>query len=133
MSDIRSVISTKSPFYLSKHRYLELKHFCLQYPEWKDAINNFNWYGKISDGRSTDISDRTGNTAVKVEVIKQKMAMIEQSAIKADSDIYTWIMKSVCYGVSYDYLKADGVPCSREYFYTRYRKFFWILDKVREK
>lgn len=57
--------------------------------------------------------------------------MIEQSAIKADSDIYTWIMKSVCYGVSYDYLKAEGVPCSREYFYTRYRKFFWILDKVR--
>jgi hypothetical protein len=23
-------------------------------------------------------------------------------------------------------------PCSRDYFYDRYRKFFWILDGVRD-
>lgn len=31
-------LSEKNPYYISKHRYYELKHFCLQYPEWKDAL-----------------------------------------------------------------------------------------------
>ena len=128
MSDIRSKISPKSPYYLSKERFLELKHFCLQYPEWKDEINKINFYGKVGDGRSCDISDRTGRIASIVEVINRKMEMIEQSAIRADGDIYPWIIKCVTEGMGYLNLNA---PCSKDYFYDRYRKFFWILDHVR--
>ncbi len=32
---IRPEISVKNTYWLPKHRYYELKHFCLQYPEWK--------------------------------------------------------------------------------------------------
>lgn len=31
---IRSNISKKNEFHISKYRYLELKNFCLQYDEW---------------------------------------------------------------------------------------------------
>ena len=39
MSRTRNEISVKNKYYISKHRYLELKHFCLQYPEWKRALS----------------------------------------------------------------------------------------------
>ncbi len=34
-TDIRPEISRRSRYDISRHRYYELKHFCLQYPEWK--------------------------------------------------------------------------------------------------
>lgn len=34
---IRPEVSHKNTYYISKHRYYELKHFCLQYPEWRKS------------------------------------------------------------------------------------------------
>lgn len=34
----RAELSKKNPYYISKHRYYELKHFCRQYDEWKRAL-----------------------------------------------------------------------------------------------
>lgn len=32
---IRPELSEKNPYWIEKHRYYELKHFCLQYPIWQ--------------------------------------------------------------------------------------------------
>ena len=32
---IRPEVSRKNRYWISKHRHYELKHFCLQYSEWK--------------------------------------------------------------------------------------------------
>lgn len=34
----RAQLSVKNPCHIPKHRYYELKHFCLQYPDWKKAL-----------------------------------------------------------------------------------------------
>ena len=34
---LRAELSEKNPYWIEKHRYYELKHFCLQYPIWKKA------------------------------------------------------------------------------------------------
>ena len=34
---LRSELSSKNKYYIDKHRCYELKHFCLQYPEWERA------------------------------------------------------------------------------------------------
>lgn len=42
---IRPELSEKNPYWIEKHRYYELKHFCLQYPIWRKAyasLNGFN-------------------------------------------------------------------------------------------
>lgn len=31
-TNIRPELSNKSPYWIERHRYYELKHFCLQYP-----------------------------------------------------------------------------------------------------
>ena len=34
---IRPEITKKNKYWIEKHRYYELKHFCLQYPIWRKA------------------------------------------------------------------------------------------------
>jgi len=34
---IRPELSKSSKYWIDRHRYYELKHFCLQYPIWKKA------------------------------------------------------------------------------------------------
>lgn len=131
MAVIRSEISVKSPYYISKHRYLELKHFCLQYPEWKRKLVDLSYFPIAGDGRSTDVAKPVEKMAEKREKYLRYMEMVEQSLIAADPDIYEWLLKGVTMEVSYSDLRAAGLPCSKDYYYERYRKFFWHLDKVR--
>ena len=37
---IRAELSKNNKYWISKHRYYELKHFCLQYPEWQKEYSN---------------------------------------------------------------------------------------------
>lgn len=39
-------LSQKNPYWIEKHRYYELKHFCLQYPIWKKAYNSLDGVSK---------------------------------------------------------------------------------------
>ena len=48
---IRPELSEKNPYWIEKHRYYELKHFCLQYPIWKKAYLALNGLAK----RPTDL------------------------------------------------------------------------------
>lgn len=36
---IHPELSKKNTYWIEKHRYYELKHFCLQYPIWKEAYH----------------------------------------------------------------------------------------------
>lgn len=46
---LRAELSEKNPYWIEKHRYYELKHFCLQYPIWKKR-NFFFWWNNKCGG-----------------------------------------------------------------------------------
>lgn len=132
---IRATISKKNEYYISKHRYYELKHFCLQYPEWMKEYKSINYSVKGIDpakerfGENLDI---TSELAVRREELRKKMEMVEQAALNTDPDLVDYILMAVTDGVSFEYLKMNkDVPCSRDMFYSRYRRFFKMLDGVR--
>lgn len=132
---IRADISATNPYYISKHRFYELKHFCLQYPEWKKIAANeiYPGHSELGMPRNKTASDPVFDAVARRELCLKKMAMVEQAAIEASGDIYQYLIKSVTKNVSYISLQTSlGIPCSRDYFYERYRKFFWILDRIRE-
>jgi len=58
--------------------------------------------------------------------------MVEQSVKIAGGEISEYLLRSVTEGKSYPELMADGIPCGRDYFYERYRRYFYLLDKVRD-
>lgn len=39
---IRPELSKLNPYWISTHRFYELKHFCLQFPEWEKEANDIS-------------------------------------------------------------------------------------------
>lgn len=134
---IRPVISEKSKYYIDKHRYYELKHFCLQYKEWKkayEACNESMIFTSTVDrmpGGNTP-SDLTAKYAVKRAQYAERIRLVEEAAMEADDFLYNYILKAVTEGLSYTYLKSKmDIPCGRDMYYDRYRRFFWLLNEAR--
>ena len=135
---IRPKISEKNKYYIDKHRYYELKHFCLQYGEWKKAYESCNeaiiFTSNFERESATNVtSDITAKYAIKKAQYAEKIKMVEDAAKEADDFLYRYIMKAVTEGVSYTYLKGVmEIPCGRDMYYDRYRKFFWLLSNARD-
>lgn len=50
-----------------------------------------------------------------------------------DPDLGEYILAAVTQGLTYETCKTRfDIPCSRDTYYDRYRKFFWLLHKVRD-
>lgn len=134
---IRPEISEKNKYYIDKHRYYELKHFCLQYKEWKkayaDCLDSIIFASNLIHEVSTNIpSDITAKYALKRTYYAERIKIIEQAAMDADESLYSFLLKGVTEGLSYTYLKTRlDIPCGRDMYYDRYRKFFWLLSEAR--
>lgn len=134
---IRPEISEKNKYYIDKHRYYELKHFCLQYNEWKKAYAACNesiiFASNIERESSSNIpSDITAKYAIKRAYYAGRIKVVEKAAMDADEFLYPYILQAVTEGLSYTYLKTRlNIPCGRDMYYDRYRKFFWLLSESR--
>jgi hypothetical protein len=135
---IRPEISEKNKYYIDKHRYYELKHFCLQYGEWKKAYALCNesiiFASNIEKIPSSNIpSDLTAKYALKRAYYGKRIELVDTIVRKADDFLYPYILKAVTEGLSYTYLKTKlDIPCSRDMYYDRYRRFFWLLSHARD-
>lgn len=135
---IRPEISQKNKYYIDKHRYYELKHFCLQYPEWKRSYDLFGdtavTLSMIEHIPTDNIpGDPTAKRALIQLYYAERIKLIEKTAIETDPYLYSYIIKGVTEGRSYTYLRTKlGMPCGRDMYYDRYRKFFWLLNGSRE-
>ena len=135
---IRPEVSPKNRYYIDRHRYYELKHFCLQYPMWKKALLELDGFGH----RSSYISDRVDNnvnpdlTAKVAEAriyYSSKIDLINETAKNAGGDFSEFVLKAVIYGYTYDYLRVNfNMPCCKDSYYEIYRRFFWLLNFARK-
>lgn len=98
---IRPEIARSKPYHISKHRYLELRHFCLQYYEWRGDKNGYR-------------------TLIRKTCYEADPALGEY-IFKAVTEgcSYTYLQTKM------------GIPCGRGMYFDRYRKFFWLLDDAR--
>lgn len=135
---MKTELSKRNPYRIKKHRYLELKHFCLQYPLWKRAYHDLDGLAKkpreyMVNRRYYIYPDPTANCAVIRANYSEKMRLIEETAQDTDEVLASYILVGVTEGRSYDYLSIQlGIPCCKDVYYNRYRKFFWLLNKSRK-
>lgn len=133
---IRPEISRNNRYWIDKHRHYELKHFCLQYPEWKKAYRSFTSISSSVTDRQPKgdfYGDPTANQAIRRARYLERIELIERIAGEADRDLHNYILKAVTEGLSYTYLRTKlNIPCGRDLYYDRYRKFFWLLDNARD-
>lgn len=134
---IRPEISTNNKYYIDKHRYYELKHFCLQYSEWKKAYVSsceaIIFTTKYDEFSASDMpSDLTAKYAIRRAQYGDRIKLVERLVREADEFLYPYLLKAVTEGLSYTYLKTKlDIPCGRDMYYDRYRKFFWLLSEHR--
>lgn len=132
---IRAKISEKNKYWIDKHRHYELKHFCLQYPSWKKAYNSLDGF----EGRNKEVycrvttpSDPTGKVVEMRTVYLERMDLVKRIAFEADRELGSYIFVAVTEGLSYAYLRTKlSMPCGRDMYYDRYRRFFWLLSQAR--
>ena len=136
-TNIRPETSKKNKYWIDKHRHYELKHFCLQYPEWKRAYAESGEASlpSCSGERlpSTNVpGDPTAKRAISRAYYSERIKMIEKVAMEADQALYDYILKAVTEELSYTYLKSKlKIPCGKDMYYDRYRRFFWLLNQAR--
>ena len=135
---IRAEISENNRYWISKHRHYELKHFCLQYPSWKKEYLTLG-----VPTISTSVLDRlpsgnlpgdpTAEYAMRRVYFAERIDLIEKKAKEADPYLYEYILRAVTEGLSYTYLKTRlKIPCGKDMYYDRYRRFFWLLSEARK-
>lgn len=134
---IRPEISMKNKYWIDKHRHYELKHFCLQYPKWKQECSEISESVLAASTfdrapSSNTLSDPTSRSVIRKDYYLERIEMIERAAMDADKYLHDYILKAVTEGLSYTYLKLKlDIPCGKDMFYDRYRKFFWLLSNSR--
>ena len=136
MTDIRPQLSIRNPYWIERHRYYELKHFCLQYKIWKSYILEID--GMKSKNFPDGIFGKNfSNPTLKAVELREeyaaKMAIVEHAAYAASPEFKNYILKAVTEELSYENLRlVHGLPCCRESWYELYRRFFYILSISRK-
>lgn len=133
---IRPELSKNNKYWIEKHRYYELKHFCLQYNIWKQAMNSISCMSTASFvlvSKDKNISDPTGRIATAVYSYKERIEKVDLATSYLDPFVKDFVFLAVTNDYSYTYLRTKLLmPHSKDAYYTEYRKFFWYLNKIRD-
>lgn len=128
--------NTWDDYGISRHRYEELKAFCLQYEEKKAKINRGITSG-ANNGmpKSNYKENQLENNAIRNVMYQKDCEMIEQAAVAASAEIYPYIIKSVTNNLSYRFIEYDEhlgrIPVGINEFYAYRRLFYYFLDKIK--
>lgn len=124
----RHGLSLKNEYRLdSKFREYELIYFCLQYPEWKRKVANYDICN-----RQDEWADPTGELATTHALCKEKIRLVEETVKKAvgKEELYEYILKGVTEDVGFTYLHSKlSMPCGHGKYYQIYHKFFYLLSQ----
>lgn len=110
----------KSEYELSKHRFYELKHFCLQYPEWEHLYAQLDGWAKEAGTTEGDTTSRDG---IRRADLAYKMALIQETCHDTCEEYAGRVFEYVILG-NKPLLKDD-----QKVFWYYYRKFFWELSR----
>ena len=117
-------LSIKNENKLSKHRRLELEHFCYQYKEWKKYLKDITF-----KGTQDEWSDPTAEEAIKRVIYEDNIKLVEDCCKAADETIWQYLLIAVTdEDISYEGLLNRGLPCGRRYFYERLRRVYSIMS-----
>lgn len=128
------VLSEKNEFYLPKEEFLTVLHFALQYPNWVQELRTEPDTSKAItyDEERVQTSggyDACSETAMRRYMLEKKKKLVEDTAREVAPEIYDYLILGVAYGWTFWQLQAKGMPCEKDTYYNRRRKFYHLLAK----
>ena len=149
-------LSKKSPYWLPKDRFMELKYFVKQIRYFQEKYEEVlyskaggylvHWDNSRIQRLDKLKNDPTAQKAIQGsiykgyldEIMKVKIALKEIVTSRGDDeDVYLCVITAAVCDASYDtvqgnYIHMDKVvPVSRKRFYQYLRYFYWYLDCVK--
>lgn len=129
MSKVRPLNERK--YEISKHKFYEVYHYCLQYPEWKRELRKIHTLQSPNiDGmpHGSSTSDPTELSAMRIADLSYKCDLIETTVLEAGPEIYKWLLIGVT-DDHYDYnaLHERKIPCGRNQYYDARRLFYCLM------
>lgn len=121
---------------ISRHRYRELKEFCQQYDEKKSKLNQIYTLSSAPPEIPSTVSmpgRPTENKAIIACRLKADIEYIEEALRQACAD-EPGLIESLRKNVTKEncgYNNLGYIPCSKNKFYLIRRKFFFLLDKIK--
>lgn len=134
MGYLKAELSEKNKYWLPKHRYYELKHYCLQYPHWKDLYFRLEFKMEVkNDGiKGSEPGNPTEHLGVIRADCKRAMELVERTCRDASPELCRYLLRAVTEGVPFVRLQTlYQIPCGKDMYYDAYRKFFYILSQRR--
>lgn len=118
---------------ISRHRYRELKEFCLQYEEKKEKLRQL--YSLSSTPPEVSVmggipGKPTERKALRASQLKNDIEVIDfalSTACGDDVGLVEYLKKNVTLGYGFD--RLGTIPCTLRTFYKYRRKFFFILNQ----
>ena len=120
---------------IKKERYLELLHFCRQYPDWKvEAASLTGPQGVKLDGmpHGSNVGDPVASAAERRHSLISRIQLVDDCAAAVGGGRwYTALIQNVCMGRPYAMLDSGLLPTSdRNSFFVARKAFFVRLDAL---
>ena len=138
-NDMRPELSQKEPLLDRQAPLLRAEAFLPAIPHLEKGTTGPGWAEQAPADLQVFVScgqmkgDPTERCAQSRIFFGERMEMVEQAAIEAEPDLYSYLLRGVTEGLSYDALKMKyDIPCCRDVYYAAYRRFFWLLSKRRD-
>ena len=132
----RAEVSKKNKYWISKHRFYEISHHCMQYNEWKDEYRTLSAQGVKAvqyDGmpHGTTVGQPTETIGLRLAELRNKIESVERAAEETDPFFAKFILKAVTNeGITYNYLREImDMPCDKNKYTKIRRKFYWIMGQ----
>lgn len=123
----KTELSKQSRYWIPRNRYHELRYFRLQFRDWERRRIELSGLATRQDREPTE------SEAIERAHLDDKIKMVTYAAHESAFELERWVLLGVTTGLPYDKINAsDPMPCCRDTYYSMYRKFFWILDALRD-
>lgn len=132
----RNELSKKSKYYLPKEKFLEVVHFCRQYPEWKAELDALPDAARAiaydrdrvqTSGESDPVSD----LALRRIELEKKKDIIDRAVAKVAPEIAKYLIRGICYGETERQLEWKKMKCGKDYYYLKRREAYWEIAQRR--
>lgn len=123
MPDLKPELSERSKYWIPKHRYYELKHYCLQYKHWWQLYCELQFKMEVKTGeiRGSEPSKAVEKLAVIRADCKRAMELVElcsREACKDEPILAPFLLKAVTEGMPFVRLQAEyEIPCGKDMYY----------------
>ena len=88
-----------------------------------------SYYETLYSKLDTNPGNPTEKIASMRADIRKNVELIEKVAMEADSELGPYILRAVTEDLSYPQLQTIyDIPCGKDMYYDRYRKFYYLLS-----